>query len=130
MLDCIWQWKKFICKTVSKKNVNLDWYVCKFWSQKKVKRNSGNVENWNAGPPWIKKCIQKFQDVLDTKLTNIGCATHLINNAINAAENNLSVDSESITVKINSYFLICTMQVETIAVLEISNTITKLIQMH
>lgn len=55
-----------------------------------------------------------LQTQLEKPLIGVGCGAHIVHNAVKSAADCLPFDIECITVKICSYFYICTVHVETL----------------
>lgn len=56
----------------------------------------------------------KLNKVLDREVIGVGCAAHIVHNAIQRASDYLPVDVETIMMKIYLYFYIYTVRVETL----------------
>lgn len=60
----------------------------------------------------VNNIFTKLSEHLNQKIIGVGCAAHIVHNAIQTAADLLPVDLENIIVKIYSYFYIYTVRVE------------------
>jgi hypothetical protein len=71
--------------------------------------NFGGVARKGLNNVYTKMCSQ-----LDRKIIGVGCAAHILHNAMQTAADLLPIDVESIVVKIYSHFYIYTVRVESL----------------
>lgn len=76
--------------------------------------DNANVNFGGVKRKSLNNIFAKLQNHLNRKLIGIGCAAHILNNAMQTAADMLPIDLEGILNKIYSYFFIYTVRVESL----------------